>query len=147
MDIEYRYCDAADIDWDGLKERLREDRFDNGRSGDALRRSFENSHSFCLALAEGNVIATARALSDQVCCAYLVDVWTYHPFRLMGIGTSTVETVLAGLSGQHVFLQTDDAAGFYRRLGFSVRPTGMERVGGSITARRKPEDPARKPSV
>lgn len=32
--------------------------------------------------------------------------------------------------GQHVYLQTDDAVGFYEKLGFVEQPKGMSLVAG-----------------
>ena len=72
------------VDWQEMKERVAEDDFDNGRTPEQLRQSFLNSHSACIAYADGRIIGTARILSDGVCNAYLVDVWTYTPFRRQG---------------------------------------------------------------
>jgi GNAT superfamily N-acetyltransferase len=112
-----------------MKERLIEDDFDNGRTIEQLRDSFANSHSFCIAYAEQDIVGTARILSDGVCNAYLVDVWTYKPFRRLGIARSMIELLLRELSGQHVYLQTETPA-FYAHLGFTPQPTGMQRVVG-----------------
>lgn len=118
------------VDWEEMKATLVEDDFDNGRSPEQLQRSFENSHSTCIAYADGRIIGTARALSDGVCNAYIVDVWTYSPFRKQGVARTILERLLEGLPGQHVYLFTDDAVGFYKKLGFTERPTGMEFVVG-----------------
>ena len=118
------------VDWEEMKTILVEDDFDNGRSPEQLQRSFENSHSACIAYADGRIIGTARALSDGVCNAYIVDVWTYSPFRRQGVARTMLEKLLEGLPGQHVYLFTDHAVGFYKKLGFEERPTGLERVVG-----------------
>ncbi|HZT42747.1 MAG TPA: GNAT family N-acetyltransferase [Chthonomonadaceae bacterium] len=118
------------VDWQEMKERVAEDDFDNGRTPEQLQQSFRNSHSACIAYANGRIIGTARVLSDGVCNAYLVDVWTYTPFRRQGVARTMIETLLERLPGQHVYLQTDDATEFYKKLGFTERPTGMEIVVG-----------------
>jgi len=41
-----------------------------------------------------------------------------------------LETLEARLKGQHVYLFTDDAADFYKKLGFKEHPTGMSKVVG-----------------
>jgi hypothetical protein len=67
---------TAGVDWRKAKAALAEDQFDNGRSADALRRSFENSDHVAFAWLDGDLVGMARMLSDGVCNAYLLDVWT-----------------------------------------------------------------------
>ena len=38
--------------------------------------------------------------------------------------------LLDRMPGQHVYLFSDDAAGFYQKLGFTERPVGLEIVVG-----------------
>jgi len=121
--------DLMNVDWDRLKAVLAEDEFDNGRTPEQLRSSFENSR-VVLAWANGEVIGTARALSDGVCNAYVVDVWTRSSFRRRGIARRMLELLLAQLPGQHVYLFTDDAQPFYRAVGFQPQGTGMGQVVG-----------------
>lgn len=118
------------IDWTALKTALQEDDFDNGRSPDQLRICCENSAVNIFALAGQRVIGTVRVLSDGVCNAYMVDVWTHSTYRHQGIATRMVELALEQLPGQHVYLFTDGAEALYRRLGFEVHGTGMGRVVG-----------------
>ena len=119
-----------DVDWHAMKAILAADNFDNGRSAEQLKESFANSHSTCIAYADDRIIGTARALSDGVCNAYLVDVWTLTEFRHQGIARTMVETLLKKLPGQHIYLFTDDAVDFYKKIGFVERPTGLEKVVG-----------------
>lgn len=128
--ITYR-TDLAGVDWAALKAALAADRFDNGRSPEQLRTSFANSRHAVIAWADGAVIGTARALSDGVCNAYVVDVWTHSPFRRRGIARRMMELLLAQLPGQHVYLFTDDAPEFYRKCGFEEQPVGLGRVVGT----------------
>lgn len=127
--VIYR-TDLAGVNWAELKAALAQDRFDNGRSPEQLRASFENSRAVVLAWAAGRVIGTVRALSDGVCNAYVVDVWTLSRFRRQGIGHRMMEFLLAQLPGQHVYLFTDNAQPFYRKLGFKPQDTGMGCVVG-----------------
>ena len=77
------------------------------------------------------MVGTARALSDGVCNAYLLDVWTLSNFRRRGIARHMIERICGGLTGQHVYLQADrEVAEVYRRLGFVEQPVGMSRVMG-----------------
>jgi GNAT superfamily N-acetyltransferase len=129
MDVEYK-LELAGVDWAAMKVLLAEDDFDNGRTPGQLRASFENSYATCIAMAGGQAVGTARVLSDGVCNAYLVDVWTYTPYRRRGVARAMIEALLQKLPGQHVYTFTDDVVEFYRKLGFTERPTGLEKVVG-----------------
>ena len=129
MEVTYKR-DLAGVDWDEMKEILVADDFDNGRTPEQLKRSFANSHSTCIAYAEGRIIGTARLLSDGVCNAYVVDVWTLSSYRRQGIGRKMMETLLVELPGQHVYLFTDDVVEFYHALGFKEQGIGLARVVG-----------------
>ena len=133
------YTDSiANIDWLELKRRLADDHFDNGRTPEQLRESCANSYAVSFAWHEGKVIGTARVLSDGVCNAYLVDVWTYTPFRKRGIAREMIRRLSARLEGQHVYLQADeDIADVYRRMGFRDQPQGLSRVVGKWLNRTK----------
>lgn len=122
--------DLSRVDWEELTHTLREDDFDNGRTPEQLRRSFENSYAAVIALHEGRVIAKARAISDGVCNAYVVDVWTLSAYRRRGIATRVMRMLTERLGGQHVYLFTDDAEAFYRSLGFERQGIGLSRVVG-----------------
>jgi ribosomal protein S18 acetylase RimI-like enzyme len=118
------------IDWAQVKADLAADDFDNGRSPDALRRSFENAQHVAIARDGDRVVGTARLLSDGVCNAYLVDVWTASSHRRRGIATRMVQLLIDAVPGQHVGLQTDDAQALYRSLGFRPQPEFMSLVSG-----------------
>ena len=123
--------ELRDVDWARMKSLLTEDDFDNGRTPEQLRESFGNSHVAVVAYDGGEIVGTARALSDGVCNAYVVDVWTRTPYRRRGIARAMLEVLESRLRGQHVYLFTDDAADFYRQLGFHLQGTGMSKVVGT----------------
>jgi len=118
------------IDWARAKEDLAADGFDNGRNPDALRRSFEQSDHVAIARDGDRVVGMARLLTDGVSNAYLLDVWTARAYRRRGIATDMVRLLTERVPGQHVGLQTDDAQGFYRSLGFRPQPEFMSLVVG-----------------
>ncbi len=122
------------VDWVRAKVDLAADDFDNGRSAEALRRSFEHSQHVVVARDDddgtGRVVGMARLLSDGVCNAYLLDVWTASPYRRRGIASSMVRTLMAQVPGEHVGLQTGDAQAFYASLGFRLQPEFMSSVVG-----------------
>mgnify|MGYP006055353577 CR=1 FL=1 len=122
--------DLDNVDWVEMKTTLQEDDFDNGRTPEQLRISFENSASTCIAYVDGRIIGTVRALSDGICNAYIVDVWTLTQYRRRGIATQMMERLLGELQGQHVYLFTGDRVDFYHSLGFTKQPIGMEKVIG-----------------
>lgn len=130
MSIIYQR-DLLGVDWEAMKSILSRDAFDNGRTPAQLEASFANSFSTCIARDGAHIIGTARVLSDGVCNAYIVDVWTLSAYRRRGIARTMMELLLSELQGQHVYLFTDHAVDFYRKLGFAERPFGMEKVIGN----------------
>ena len=129
MTITYK-LNLENIDWNALKARLTEDNFDNGRTPAQLQASFENSFATCFAYADAQIIGKARALSDQVCNAYIVDVWTYTSYRYQGVASQMMKLLMEKLEGQHVYLFTDDAMDFYKKLGFKEQDIGLGLVVG-----------------
>jgi predicted GNAT family acetyltransferase len=123
--------DLDGIDWQGLKALLTADDFDNGRTAEQLRLSFANSFAVCFAMLDDQIIGKARVLSDGVCNAYMVDVWTHTPHRRQGIASEMILRLTGELQGQHVYLQADaDVVPFYRKLGFGEQPCGLALVVG-----------------
>jgi ribosomal protein S18 acetylase RimI-like enzyme len=130
MQVNYK-LDSDGVDWAEIKATLKEDKFDNGRTVDQYKRSFENSYAICVAYVEGKIMGTARVLSDGVGNAYVVDVWTLSKHRNMGVARKMMELLLKDLQGQHVYLQTDDdTLEFYKKIGFKKQPMGMSFVVG-----------------
>jgi ribosomal protein S18 acetylase RimI-like enzyme len=119
------------IDWGRAKAGLVADDFDNGRSAGALRRSFEQSQHVAFARDGERVVGMARLLSDGVCNAYLLDVWTASAYRRQGIASAMMRRLLDEVPGQHVGLQTDSAQELYRSLGFAAQPEFWSLVVGS----------------
>jgi GNAT superfamily N-acetyltransferase len=118
------------VDWEQAKADLAADDFDNGRSADGLRRSFEQSRHVVVAWDDDRVVGMARLLSDGVCNAYLLDVWTLSSHRRRGIASAMVRVLIEQVPGQHIGLQTDDERPFYESLGFHPQPEFMSLVAG-----------------
>jgi predicted GNAT family acetyltransferase len=118
------------IDWTEAKADLAASHFDNGRSPDALRRSFESSQHVAFARDGDRVVGMARMLSDGVCNAYVVDVWTHPGYRRRGIASTLMRMLANAVPGQHIGLQTDDAQAFYRSLGYAPQPEFWSLVVG-----------------
>jgi len=136
--------DPAGIDWDTLRAHLIEDDFDNGRTPAELAASFAASAHVVFAATDvgGVVIGTARMLSDGICNAYIVDVWTRVHWRRRGVATAMIADLLERVPGQHVALFSDHARAFYTRLGFEAEHGGMARiVDGWLHRPAAPERP------
>lgn len=121
---------CAGVDWVALKQTLSADDFDNGRTPEQLRDCCASSAVNVFARLHGQIIGTVRVLSDGVCNAYMVDVWTLTAYRRRGVARRMIELALEQLQGQHVFLFTHDAEDFYRKLGFEPEGVGLGRVVG-----------------
>ena len=121
----------AGVDWVQAKADLAADEFDNGRSAEALRRSFRQSQHVAFARDGDRVVGMARLLSDGVCNAYLVDVWTASAYRRRGIASAMIRHLLERVPGQHVGLQTDDGQALYASLGFKPQPEFWSIVVGA----------------
>lgn len=133
----------AGIDWKGLKADLAADDFDNGRSPAALRRSFESSQHVAIARDGDRVVGTARLLSDGVCNAYLVDVWTAGTHRRRGVATALLSRLIEAVPGQHIGLQVDDegARDLYLSQGFRPQPEFLSLVVGRWLDNEANRDP------
>ena len=118
------------IDWDEAKADLAADDFDNGRSAAALRRSFENSQHVAFARDGSRIVGMARMLSDGVCNAYIVDVWTQTAYRRQGIASTLMRMLADAVPGQHIGLQTDDAQALYSSLDYKPQPEFWSTVVG-----------------
>jgi len=130
--VAVRIDDSLDgIDWARAKADLAADDFDNGRSPEALARSFAQSQHVAVARDGERVVGMARLLSDGVCNAYLLDVWTASPYRRRGIASELIRRLLAEVPGQHVGLQTDDGQPLYASLGFAPQPEFWSIVPGA----------------
>jgi len=123
--------DIEDVDWAAVRADLVADAFDNGRTPAALRRSFAASQHVAIAWDDDLVVGTARLLSDGVCNAYLVDVWTRSSHRRQGVATAMLRDLMARVPGQHIGLQTDHAQALYEALGFQPQPEMWSTVVGT----------------
>lgn len=139
FDITYSQTTDS-VDWEQLTADLQADDFDNGRTPEELRQSFENSAVVAFARDGDRVIGKARALSDGVCNAYVVDVWTHSDYRRWGIATRLMRLLEEGLDGQHIYLFTDDAEDFYHTLGYRRQGVGLSLVVGRWLRRFPPRE-------
>jgi ribosomal protein S18 acetylase RimI-like enzyme len=135
MTVTYR-SDLDGVDWEALKQDLIADDFHNGRTTAQVRTSFENSGAVAMGFEGDRCIANGRLLSDGVGNAYVIDVWTKSAYRRQGIARTIMHMLISTVPGQHIYLQTDDASGFYEKLGFVEQPKGMMFIAGRYLNRR-----------
>ncbi len=74
------------------------------RDPDDLRRAFENSYAVYFAYREGRLVGCARATSDGVYYATVLDVCVDPRHQGRGIGRAVVRALLAQLPFDKVFL-------------------------------------------
>jgi GNAT superfamily N-acetyltransferase len=131
MTITYQ-TDTDGVDWAAMRQALIDDHFHNGRTVEQYRVSFENSAHSVIAYDGERIIGTARMLSDGVCNAYIVDVWTESAYRRQGIAREMLAILESRAAGQHVSLWTDDMQAFYEACDYRVNPanTLYEKVVG-----------------
>jgi predicted GNAT family acetyltransferase len=129
--VTYRYStDTQNVDWIQLRNQLTADDFDNGRTPEEYRASAAGSHLNLYVYDGDEIVGNGRILSDGVCNAYIVDIWTHSRHRRCGIGSEIVRILSESVPGQHIYLQTDHAESFYEGCGFSPQPIGMSKVVG-----------------
>ena len=92
--------------------------------------TFEQSQHVAFARDGDHVVAMARMLSDGVCNAYVVDVWTHSAYRRQGIAATLMRMLADAVPGQHIGRQTDDAQAFYSSLGYREQPEFWSLVVG-----------------
>lgn len=121
-----------EIDFEALRLALIADDFHNGRTTEQLRDSFMNSRMRVFAICDEACVGVARALSDGVGNAYVLDVWTLTSHRHRDIGRRMMQIMLDAGPGQHFYLQSDDdTVEFYQKLGFEAQPSGMSIISGN----------------
>lgn len=135
MEIVYK-TSLDEVDWARLKETLAADNFDNGRTPEQLRLSFQNSYAAVIAYDGDRIVGTTRVLSDGVCNAYVIDVWTRSQYRRRGIARTMMSKLEEKLEGQHIYLFSEDMPEFYKKLGFLEQPTGLSKVKGKWLVNR-----------
>lgn len=116
--------DVSSLDMDLVCRKLSEDSYwAAGRSHEAIRRSFENSHSFGIFRSDGKqMVGFCRVVSDFATVAYLLDVYILRSHRGRGLGKYFIQQVLDDSKLEKVrrfMLATNDAHQFYEQFGFS----------------------------
>lgn len=121
-----------DVDWAGLAEVYRLAR-GKLRGVEAVRTAFRNSFATVVAWRGGQVVGAARALSDGIYYATIVDVAVLPDDQGQGVGRLMMETLLEKLPADTVYLNAVvGKEGFYEKLGFAPLSTVMGRYGAGL---------------
>ena len=96
------------------------------RTAAAVKRAFSNSYLCCFACLDGQLVGAARATSDGVFYATVLDVAVDPGFQGAGIGRKMMRELLRRLPVQKVYLTTTPGKeGFYEKLGFLHQTNAM----------------------
>jgi len=101
------------------------------RSPDAFERAFRNSYLCCFVRVDGELVGAARALSDGVVAATILDVAVDPGFQGRGIGRRMMTALLDRLPFQRIYLAAvPGKEGFYAKLGFLPQTNAMGLFAG-----------------
>ena len=94
------------------------------------------SQQAVIAVAGGEIVGFARAISDGMSNGYLSLVMVAEPFRRRGIGQALVQHIVGSGADITWVLRAGrpGAAEFFAKLGFSASPVAMERPRGRPSA-------------
>tara|TARA_R110000868_G_scaffold6363_7_gene36111 strand:+ start:5337 stop:5831 length:495 start_codon:yes stop_codon:yes gene_type:complete len=96
------------------------------RNAAEIKRAFANSYLCCFAWVGGQLVGAARAMSDGVYYATVMDVAVDPGFQGAGIGRKMMHELLRRLPVQKVYLTTvPGKEGFYEKLGFLHQTNAM----------------------
>ena len=96
------------------------------RSAAEIKRAFANSYLCCFAWVDGELVGAARATSDGVFYATVLDVAVDPGFQGAGIGRKMMHELLRRLPVQKVYLTTvPGKEGFYEKIGFLHQTNAM----------------------
>jgi ribosomal protein S18 acetylase RimI-like enzyme len=74
-----------------------------------------------VALNNGSVVGYVNArLDNRQNCVYITELAVEPSYQKMGIGTALVKKVIEVAGGRPVFVKTNQAVGFYEKLGFKI---------------------------
>lgn len=113
------------MDWEALAQIYSRARGKLRKATD-VREAFHNSYAAVFAWQNGELIGAARALSDGVYFATVVDVAVDPPFQGEGVGTAMMEALLGRLPFDKVYLTSVmGKERFYEKFGFRPETGAM----------------------
>lgn len=121
--------DITTVDWQKLATLLELCGL-NKRPLDTLQRAFEQSQFRYLGFYQGELVATARAISDFTSASYLCDVAVHPDYQGRGWGKVLMARVMQDLAplGKVFIYAVPDKIDFYQHLNFHPLLTAMVHV-------------------
>jgi ribosomal protein S18 acetylase RimI-like enzyme len=112
--------DPARVDVDAVHAFLTEAYWSEGRSRETVEHLVRGAQRVVGLYHDGAQVGFCRALSDDASIAYLADVYVLSEHRGRGLGDELVREMVDNGPYAHLrwLLQTRDAHGLYRRIGF-----------------------------
>jgi len=112
--------DPARVDVDAVHAFLTEAYWSEGRSRETVEHLVRMAQRVVGLYHDGAQVGFCRALSDDASIAYLADVYVLPGHRGRGLGDELVREMVDNGPYAHLrwLLQTRDAHGLYRRMGF-----------------------------
>jgi ribosomal protein S18 acetylase RimI-like enzyme len=112
--------DPARVDVDAVHAFLTEAYWSEGRSRETVEHLVRSAQRVVGLYHDGAQVGFCRALSDDASIAYLADVYVLPEHRGRGLGDELVREMVDNGPYAHLrwLLQTRDAHGLYRRIGF-----------------------------
>lgn len=116
------------VDWDRLAGIFAHAPFATRAPAD-IQKAFANSYIHCFAYTrDGVIIGAARAISDGVYYAMVLDVVVALEYQGQGIGRKLMETLLGKLPLEKIYLTAPpDKQDFYKKFGFYKHNNAMGR--------------------
>jgi GNAT superfamily N-acetyltransferase len=114
--------EAGRLDMDVVVAALQTAYWSPGRPREIIEESFRNS--LCFGLFDGDrMIGFTRVVTDKVVFSWFCDVWVDPAYRGRGLGTWMMQCVMEhpDVAATRQVLITQDAHGFYEKLGFERR--------------------------
>lgn len=114
--------DLSRLDMDFVVAALQSAYWSAGRPREIIEESWRNS--LCFGLFDGDrQIGFTRIVTDKVIFSWFCDVWVDPAYRSHGLGTWMLQCVMEhpDVSATRQVLITQDAHGFYEKLGFERR--------------------------
>ncbi|KAB7895768.1 GNAT family N-acetyltransferase [Rouxiella sp. S1S-2] len=126
------------VDWQRLADILELSGL-NKRDLNKLQQGFEHSQFRYLGYCDGELVATARAISDFTSASYLSDVAIHPDFQGRGFGKILMDRVMRDLAplGKVIIYAVPDKIEFYKRFSFHPLLTAMTYVEGENLTRMR----------
>ncbi|MFC0225197.1 GNAT family N-acetyltransferase [Serratia aquatilis] len=97
------------------------------RDPQVMQRVYQNSQFCYWGFVNGELMATAHAISDMTSVSYLADVAIHPDFQGHGYGRQLMDRVMQDLAplGKVFIYSVPDKLDFYKKYGFHDLTTGM----------------------